>query len=212
MSWKNIRKEFWMDVYDLKYEQFQEYVLTGKSGSDMPKELVEFLDLLEIARGVYQRSQSSRPVITLLTTPVYGLSQYQAEGIFNKMVNTFYVNKDIKKDAYRNLYCELLLNDYKLAWKKNDPETCSRIVMRMAEVRQLNLPDPIELPQGALEKKTNVYVLDPSFFGMPDDTRELAAFIDKLDVPEKQKLLAKRDARISDAAFTIWEDIVEDED
>jgi hypothetical protein len=74
------------------------------------------------------------------------------------------------------------------------------------------MPDPIELPKSAFEKKTNVYVLDPSFFGMPNDTRELAAIIDALEVPEKQKLLAKRDARISDAEFTIWEDVEAEKD
>ena len=201
-----------MDLYDLKYEQLQEYIVLGKPGQDMPDYLVEFLDILEIARACFQKHQSQRPVITLLTSPVYKMSEYQAEKTFKKMINLFYINNDIKKDAWRNVYCELLTNNYKLAWEKNDPETCRRIIMSMAEIRQLELPDPVELPKDAFIKKTNVYVLDPEFFGMPDNTRELAAFIDGLDIPEKQKMLAKKDARISDSKFSIWEDAQEVED
>lgn len=199
-----------MEIDNLKYEELQEYILSGKSGK-MSEELVSYLGLLEVVRSMYSKYQSKAAIIKTLTSKVYGLSEYNANRCFTQSINFFHSNNDIKKDAWRNILADMLMNGAYLAWEQNDVEAYRRSLVSVAEMRQLNMPDAVQLPQSVYDKRPNIYITDPSFFGLTDDTRELAAYIDALDVPEKTKLLAKRDARIAESAeFKIFDD--EDEE
>ncbi len=195
-----------MDIDDLKYEQLQQFIATGASG-EMNDDLVKYLSILEMIRGMYAKYMSKQAIIRTLKSPVYGYTERTAYRLLDQCLNFFYANNQVKKEAWRNIYAEKLENAAIVAWEMNEMETYRRLIVSAAEMRGLHLPDPVKLPDELFDRRPVIYVLDAKKLGLPPVSRhELAAFIDQLPVSEKQKTLAKRDAMIEDAEFEIFPD------
>lgn len=195
-----------MEIDDLRYEQLQQFITSGKKG-DMPEDIVSFLSLLEAVRSMYGKYESKQAILKTLTSPVYGLTEYRATKIFMHALNFFYTDNDVKKEAWRNIYAEKLENAAMVAWEKDEMENYRRLIVSAAEMRGLNLPDPVRLPDEVYDRRPVIYLLDSKKLGLPPVSRqELGAFIDNLPIPEKNKALAKRDALVEDAEFEIFPD------
>jgi hypothetical protein len=78
--------------------------------------------------------------------------------------------------------------------------------MDAAELRGVGKETSKEIPKEFYERRPTIYMLDPKLFGIDKvDRRELADFLDNLDITDTQRGRLKRDAGIEDAYFEILE-------
>jgi hypothetical protein len=78
--------------------------------------------------------------------------------------------------------------------------------MDAANLRGVNKDKEDPLPDGLLDRRIIVYVMDPEKLGIPKvDRRELAEFIDSIDITESEKLKLRKDAQIEDVPFVLEE-------
>jgi hypothetical protein len=204
MTCATSKKTSSMEIDDLKYEELQKFITQGAKGN-MPEDLVQYLSMLELIRGMYAKYDSKAAIIKTLTSKTYCINERTAYRLIDDALNFFYSSNEVKKEAWRNIYAEKLENAAIVAWERNDMETYRRLIVSAAEMRGLNQPDPIKLPEEMYDRRPVIYVLDAKKLGLPQVSRQdLAAYIDGLPVPEKQKQLAKRDAMIEDAEFSIF--------
>ena len=113
---------------------------------------------------------------------------------------------DVKTQAWANIYADRLDNMAMIATEMNDLETARRLTMDAANLRGVNKEKSDPLPDGLLDRRVIVYVMDPEKLGIPKvDRRNLAEFIDKIDITESEKLKLRRDAQVEDVAFELVE-------
>lgn len=89
-----------------------------------------------------------------------------------------------------------------VAWETNDLETYRRAIMSAAELRGLHKDEPPRLPDELLDRRIIIYSTDPTKLGIPKiSKKELAEFIDNLDITETEKDIQRRDAGFVDVEF-----------
>jgi hypothetical protein len=185
---------------NVAYELLQEYIENGRQDT-MPEEMVHYLNLLEVVRGQIHRNKSRRFVINLLKASPYNHSEYLAGKLYTDAINFFYIQEDIKKEAYRNLYAEKLekaaafvLNVMKTV---KDLDTYAKLIKEAALLRGLHEPDKEELPEELFQKPIKVFTQNPTKLGIPAiDRQRLAREIDSWDIEETEKARLKREASI----------------
>ena len=191
-----------MDIRDDKYDQLITFIETGSEGN-LPQEMIEYLELLEVIRSLHMRFKNRRSIINFLQKAPYGLSYYEASKRFSEAINFFYLDHEIKKDAWRNMYAEKLDRAADLvlatATSSRDIDVYKNIIYAAMEARQLSKEDKEELPDEIFEKKIKIYTLDPSDLGRERPNRNLlAAKIDNYKIPEKEKQRLKSEAGITE--------------
>lgn len=199
-----------IDLTKVDYELLQQVVSSGKSKALSP-ELNAYLDILDVARSMYAKYQSKRAIINTLMAPVYGYSRYDANLIFNDAMNFFYVNNDIKKQAWKNFYADRCDELALLAIEKDEFENARRLIKDAATYRGLFDEDKDELPADMFRRSLVIYTMDPQDVGIQRESRsKLAQFIDSLDeITEEEKSKLKRDAMVERPNF--FQDLNENE-
>lgn len=190
-----------MEISDDKYDQLITFVETGAEG-DLPAEMVHYLELLEVVRSLHMRFKNRRAIISLLQKPPYELTYYLASRRYAEAINFFYLDHDIKKDAWRNMYAEKLdrAADMVLATATcpKDIDIYKNIIYAAMEARQLSKEDKEELPDEIFEKKIKIYTSNPEDLGRERPSRnQLAAKIDNYKIPETEKERIKSEAGIT---------------
>ena len=203
-----------MRIPDNKYDALLAYIESGAQGNLSP-ELVEYIELLDVIRSMYARYRSRDTIINFLQKPPYTLSYYAAVIRFSEAINFFYLDNDIKKKAWRNVYAERLDKVADLALKAStsilDLEIYKKIIDAAARMRQLDKPDPPELPSELFTKPFKIYTLNPEDIGRTRADRNLLAkHIDELDIPEKDKDRVRADAGLTE--INLFEDDQDQED
>jgi hypothetical protein len=190
-----------MDISDITYGQLQSFIATGKT--DMPENLQQYFNMLEVIRSMYSKYKSKKFILNAITISPYDIPKRSADKLYRDALNFFYSDNDVKKEAWCNIYAEKLELAAMVAWEQNDMETYGKLIMDAAELRGCKKEDAIE--KEPYDRRPVVYIFDPKKLGMPEvNKKELAAFIDNLDVPEKEKQKARRDAMLlEDAEFEI---------
>lgn len=191
-----------MDISDDKYDQLITFIETGAEGN-LPEEMVEYITLLELIRGLHMRFRSRKAIINLLQKKPYELSYYLASKRYTEAINFFYLDHEIKKDAWRNLYAEKLDRAADLvlstATTSKDVDIYKNIIYAAMEARQLGKEDKEELPEEIFEKKIKIYTINPEELGRERPNRNLlASKIDNYNIPEKEKERLKSEAGITD--------------
>lgn len=199
---------------DYKFEQIIQFIETGAKG-DLTEEMVKYIQLLEMIRGMYDKYETVPAIVNFLQKPPFNLSEYVAKKRFNEAINLFYADNEIKKQTWRNVYASRLdrVADLALLAAKSveDLKIHKEIIEAAARMRQLDKQDDKELPKELFEKPFKIYTLDPEKIGRKRADRNLLAQqIDSLKVPEKYKERAKADALITD--IEIFEDVDQEED
>lgn len=179
-----------------------QYIRTGKSNS-LPADMQKYLDLLELARSLYDKYDSRSEIVGLLMTPTYGLSRNQANKIFVDALNLFYSDNDIKVEVWANIAHKQANDVYQLALAKNDLETARKCIADMAKYKGFGKEQKEPLPIELLSKRIVVYTFNPEDVGIEKaDRNELARLIDGLDnFTEYQKSKLKKDALIEKPDF-----------
>jgi len=199
-----------MDIGDDKYDQLLLFIESGSQGNLSP-ELVKYVELIEVIRGMHMRYNNRQAIINFLQQPPYKLSYYLATQRYNECINFFYLDHEIKKDAWRNVYAEKLDRAADLVLKTatcaKDIDIYKNTLLSAMDARGLNRPDELEIPEEFFIKQIKIYTLDPKLLNRKRANQKvLAAHIDSLDVPEAVKQRAKSDAMIEDIEFLAEDD------
>jgi hypothetical protein len=188
-----------------KYDALLAYIESGATG-DLSEEMIEYVNLLELIRSMHMRYESRLTIIKFLQQPPYNLSEYVAVNRYSDAMNLFYLNADIKKQAWRNAYAEKLDRAADLVLKtatcSKDIDIYKNIIFAARDMRQLHIPEAEDIPEEFFRKPYKLYTLNPELVGKTRANRNLLAkHIDSLDIPEAEKVRVKSDAMIEDIEF-----------
>lgn len=199
------------DNINLNYEVLQHFIETGACDV-IPDHISLYLEQLDMVRSMYAKYESKSFIINTLLLVYKDLSRYNANKIFNDALNFFYLDNDVKQDAWRNIYAEKLENAALLAWEKNDLEAYRRLISDAAKIR-LSKVEPTQIPDELLDRRPVFYTIKASDVGIEEIPRnQLAEFIDKLEITEQEKEKVKNDARVSDFLLFDEAEIIPEDD
>ncbi|MFZ4705389.1 MAG: hypothetical protein ACOYMF_05215 [Bacteroidales bacterium] len=189
-----------LERYRIDPDEIKEFIETGQAGN-MPVEYVKYLEQMELVRSMYSKYKSRNFILNYLVE-TFKFTRRRADMIYSDSVNFFYAEHKVKKEAWRNVYAEMLDNAARVAWEQNDMEKYRRCIESAAKMRGLDKEDPALLPEELLDRRTIIIQTDPERFNIPKASRsELAKFIDGLDVAEMDKHKLRQDAGIIDVEF-----------
>jgi len=203
-----------MVIDDNKYDKLLTYIESGATGN-LPDEMIDYVNMLELIRGMHMRYEDRQTIIRFLQQPPYNLSFYLATCRYSDAVNFFYLDHDIKKQAWRNIYAEKLDRAADLilrtATSSKDIDVYKNTILAAGDLRQLNLPDKEDIPKEFFQKPIKIYTLDPRMLGRKrPDRKALARHIDGLDIPEADKQRARSDAMLTETIEFLDADEAED--
>lgn len=186
-------------------EKIQQYVESG-SGNLSADEAI-YIEALTMFNSMY-RKYGRRNTIRFFTGPPFNLKYARAAEMFDEAINLFYTDRGIEKKALRNLKAEQLEEAAQLALQMakstRDLDAYGRLLMKAAQLQELDKPDVEKLPVDVYMKRIRVYSLDTEHIGLPHINRdELAREIDNLEIPEADKMRLREDAML--APFNIEE-------
>lgn len=183
---------------DIRYQELQEWINTGRSKT-LPDELVIYLEQLETVRSMWAKYESKAFIIRTLKL-TYKVSDYIAQKVFAESLNFFYIDNNVKVEAWANIYAEKLENAAMAAWNLNDYETYGKLIVEASKMRGVGKEKPQEIPKELYNRPYVIYSMNPEDVGLKrEDRKQLAAFIDDIpEVTEKQKIRMKRDAMVED--------------
>lgn len=217
-------QQFKKDVWQHKVEQSKLKTIVRSSRkmlsnieriNDSPEHMLQIAgadyEQVEFIRELFANYGSKSQIIDRIRQKWTTLRPYEAERLFNEVVNFYYINNnEVKTEAWKNIYAERLDNLFMVCYETNDFETARRCLIDAAELRGVNKEMPLQIPPEILDRRPILYSIKISDLGMSAANRnDLASFIDNLEVPEKDKLRLRRDALIEDIPFEMTDDAQE---
>lgn len=188
---------------DINLSHIYEYVNNGEVQNAAP-EVVRYLELLDKARSMHLRINEfgHKDAIIAHFIKVEGLSRYLATNIFNDAMEYFYADKQISKDAHRNITAEFMWKDYllaiKLAKDTKDVVAANKILAERARVLQLEVVDPPKIPQEAFAQPFKMYSNSAKYLGLPDKSKsEIREMLSKFpELTEKEMIRLEEEAGV----------------
>ena len=171
-------------------------------GVVLPEEMAGYVKQLEYARGFIYSGASPNNASRKLQLHWPELSVKQAKSRVRDAVEYFYIDGDLKKDAYRQIHYEKQMQAAQLvletARTAADIKIASEIWERAGKTKQLHLPDAEEFPEEMFKQKWKIYSLDTSDVGLPElaDRNKLGAMVDSFNITEAEKIRLKQDAGV----------------
>jgi hypothetical protein len=217
-------QQFKKDVWQQKIEQEKQKIIVQSSRkmitnvekiNDSPDNMLALIDAdfeqVEFIRELFANYSSKAQIIDRIRQKWSTLRPYEAERLFNEVVNFYYVNNnEVKTEAWKNIYAERLDNLFLLCFNTNDFETARRCLIDAANLRGVNKEKPQQIPVEILDRRPILYSIKITDLGLTAANRnELAAEIDNYEIPEKDKLRLRRDAMIEDIIFEMAENVQE---
>lgn len=196
---------------NIKYEQLQAYVMTGKTG-ELSDELINYLSHLELVRSMNDKYQSRAGIVRILTSAAYGYSDYAARKLYADALNFFYSDNQVKREAWGNIYADRLDNLALLAIEDNRWDVAKECFKEAAKMRMGSEPTNT-VPDELFDRRPVFYTLNPEQVGLPGkvNRHKLARWIDQLpDIDENERRRIHRDGMTGKADGNIL-DIPEDE-
>jgi len=187
-----------------RYHEIADYIEKG-SVTKLEEEELEYLEIL-VTMNNMRRRYGVTHTIRFFTKEPFNISLYRAKQMFEESINLFYSDETIEKKAARNLIAQdiELAAELVLAAAKctKDIEIYGDLKMKAYKARQLDQPDPIEIPKGLYDKPIKIYSLSPKHINLPDiDRNALGREIDALPENETNKKRWKQEAMIEDIDF-----------
>lgn len=187
-----------------RYVEISKYIEMG-SKSKLSEEEIEYLEVLSKMNSM-RRRYGLNETISFFTKPPYDLSLYRSKQMFEESINLFYSDEIIDKRAARNLKAEQFEQAAQLALEAaqsvKDLEIYRALLWDSYKARQLDQPDPLEIPKELYQRPIKIYTLRPDQAKLPDiDRNALAKEIDDLPETETNKRKWKQEAMIDDIDF-----------
>lgn len=207
-----------IDFYAISPTVLANILKTG-SLTSVPLEYQEYYSLMEKVRDLRAKAVHNGKIITRtgilkLLQASHDLSPFEAKRLYEDALNFFYVQDNVKPQAFANLYADQLDEAASLALKTNQLETFERLKMSAAKLRGCFEKKAPELPEGIFQKQVIIYSLSPKDIGVePQDKKEVERFLDSLpDIPAIKMQRAKADAGIDGYKYNILRNMAEDID
>ncbi len=183
------------------WHKIEEYIVSGSKGSLSDKER-RYLDLLNIVYSLDGKF-GKKKVIKYLTSDLFGYSYSQAANIYSEAIELYHCNRKISKAALRektaDMYENLYMAAVAAAKTTADYTLAAEILNKRSKLLRLDQDDPQKLNPGTYERKPVVLSLNPEHIGLEKaDRRKLAEIIDKLPVPDTEKVRLESEAGIRD--------------
>ena len=190
---------------EASYEQLQSFIGTGKT-KDMPADLVDYLQVLELCRSMYDKYAEKKFIIKTLTLAPWKLSEYHANKVFTEAINFFYSNNEVKREAWAQVYADKLDKLALLAIQDNDWTTARNCMQDAAKLRMGEKSDQ-SIPKQLLERRPIFYTLKAKDIGLPEANRtKLAQWIDNLeDIPNEDRIRIHRDGMTGKGSGNVFE-------
>ncbi len=177
--------------------------------TNAPAEVLAYALELEKVHGMHLRIKDygSRDAIINHLTKFNGYSNYLAAKLHDEMLEYFYGDRTVSKNAHRYRLADLMEKGINtaLVLAKDAKEVIAAIkeIKSVAQVLQLDQTDGQEFPVELLAKPVKLYTSDAEALGMmPMDRYKLGTFIDELEgLTEPQKIMAKRDSMLLPVKF-----------
>jgi hypothetical protein len=187
------------------------YIRTGKTES-LPADVVEYIDMLELVRSMYDKYERKQDIVNMLMSPTYGLSRYKANQVFYESLNLFFADNNVKVEAWEAICAKRAEDLMQLAIAADDIETARKCLKDFSAYRGVGKEKAPEIPKEMYIRPVVIYTMESEQVGVPKaDRRELAAFIDALpEINEGQRRKIKREAGVDPLNFA--EDITEYEE
>jgi hypothetical protein len=187
------------------YCQLQALVESGEI-SNLPATMVLFYEQIEFIRSLYSKFNSKTYIISMVRLKWPNISFIKASKLFNDCLNFFNLDNQIKVEAWANIYADRLDNMAIICTEMSDYETARRLTLDAAHLRGVGKDKVDPVPEELLDRRVILYVMDPQKLGIPKvDRRELAEFIDNIDITESEKVKLRRDAQIDEVTFDLME-------
>lgn len=194
-----------VEIEGVELALLQQYIDTGRT-AEMPAEILQYLNELELVRGQLLRFENKHTIRELLKSPPYNLSDYVARKRINDAINFFYIDNEVKRDAWRGLYADKLdrigLVMLKAAKDVRDLEKAGQILLKAAELRGVFDEVVENLPEELFQKPVRIYTTDITHLGHEKINRnELARMIDSYKIPEVDRARINQEALIEEPKF-----------
>jgi hypothetical protein len=188
---------------DVTLDQLMTFLETGNL-ANAPEELVLYVNALDAIRGMSIRidlyPNKDRLINEIMF--LYDVPKMTAIRLYSEMVEYFYADTKISKDAYRNKYADMqdkLINFGLLTMKSvEDAVKVSKMIKEVVETRQLMVADEKVIGDELYRKPVTVMTVDGNMFEMGMVNREeLMKEIEGYnDLSEKEKSKLRQDAMI----------------
>lgn len=191
-------------MFDKSYfDTLQDYIASGCT-MELTADELDYYNALYALVGINRKYGKDNAIAFLMHEPL-NVERMRARKMYSEAINLFYLNDTIENNAHRNLMFDNLMKAAQVvlqnATSSKDMEVYGNLNIQAAKIKQLDKPDPVK-PKEIDEKPIKIYDLSPEAVGLDAANRQiLAAQIDSVDLPEREKVRLKRDANIVDIDF-----------
>lgn len=191
-------------MFDKSYfDTLQDYIASGCS-MELTADELDYYNALYALVGINRKYGKDNAIAFLMHEP-FNVERLRARKMYSEAINLFYLNDTIENNAHRNMMFDNLMKAAQVvlqnAVSSKDMEVYGNLNIQAAKIKQLDKPDPVK-PKEIDEKPIKIYDLNPEAVGLDAANRQiLAAQIDSVDLPEREKVRLKRDANIVDIDF-----------
>lgn len=191
-------------MFDKSYfDTLQDYIASGCT-IELTADELDYYNALYALVGINRKYGKDNAIAFLMHEP-FNVERMRARKMYSEAINLFYLNDTIENNAHRNMMFDNLMKAAQVvlqnATSSKDMEVYGNLNIQAAKIKQLDKPDPVK-PKEIDEKPIKIYDLSPEAVGLDAANRQiLAAQIDSVDLPEREKVRLKRDANIVDIDF-----------
>lgn len=191
-------------MFDKSYfDTLQDYIASGCT-MELTADELDYYNTLYALVGINRKYGKDNAIAFLMHEP-FNVERLRARKMYSEAINLFYLNDTIENNAHRNMMFDNLMKAAQVvlqnAVSSKDMEVYGNLNIQAAKIKQLDKPDPVK-PKEIDEKPIKIYDLNPEEVGLDAANRQiLAAQIDSVDLPEREKVRLKRDANIVDIDF-----------
>lgn len=203
---QNLKRQVYYDEERREYEQLQGLIERGET-KNLPARMVEYYEQIDFIRCLYNKYESKSFIINAVTKQWPKMSKYFATQLYFETLNFFNLDNTVKVEAWANIYADRLDNMARICHEMNDFETERRCIMDAATLRGVGKDKPNQIPDELLDRRPVFYTIKIRDVGVPEANKhDLAAFIDKLDLTDREKAKVRREAMIEDTPFELVND------
>lgn len=193
-----------MTINEISLDHIYDFMEKGNL-NNAPEEIVLYLELLDKIRGMFLRIDvfGTKESIVKHLMLVDKISRYKAMQLCDEAQQYFYSDTKISKQAWRTIYAEKAekMINFAMQTVKNPTDAAKvvKMLLDVAELRGINLPEQEELPAELFQPPWVIYSADAEFLGLETkaNRHRLAEMIDAFpELTEKQRVQIKREAQI----------------
>jgi CRISPR/Cas system CSM-associated protein Csm2 small subunit len=190
-----------LNIENIDLKDIYSFIENGNP-DDAPEAVVQYLGLLEKVRAMFMRIDKfgSKEAIVKHLIVADGFSRYKASQIADEAQEYFYCQRNISKDAWRNIYAEKMDMMINVAMQHikdvNDASKVVKMLVDVANHRQVNVKDDEKIDDKFFDKPVNLLTYDARIIEFGETNRPaLDKFIESLpELTVKEKTRIKQEA------------------